>query len=85
MNNLVRSWVDALEDFTYLPIQLAAVGATPSYSALARAWHQNMGRLEHTDLYIAGPVEASQFLLELVNKSGDDPARIFWLRSVPSA
>ncbi|MGA1561692.1 MAG: 2Fe-2S iron-sulfur cluster-binding protein [Gammaproteobacteria bacterium] len=85
MNNLARSWVDALEDFTYLPLHVApeAGAHKPSFSALARAWHQNLGSLEQADLYIAGPVEASQFLLELVNKSGDDPARIFRLRSVP--
>ncbi len=83
LDNLVRSWADALEDFTYIPLDLSTEAQLSHHAfalALARSWHKHAKEISGRDVYIAGPSAATRLMLEFMHEAGDDPARILRLR-----
>lgn len=69
LNNLCRSWADALDNFRYTPVTAdgALLRANPMQDVLARVLQDHADLVEH-DVYIAGPEplvnEAEWLLLE---------------------
>jgi CDP-4-dehydro-6-deoxyglucose reductase len=57
LDNLCRSWNDALDNFHYVPVKAAGGLADES---LLRALLRSHARLHDSDVYVAGPAQAMQ-------------------------
>lgn len=78
LDNLCRSWGDALDDFEYLPWTLDA--ALPERAAMERLMRQVLSRHalpETCDFYVAGPARHASAARELLLEGGLPDTRLF--------
>lgn len=73
LNNLCRSWSDALDNFRYLPIT-AAAGATTG--SVLQPVLQDHPSLQECDVYIAGPAAHVQAAGKLLLEHGLPPTQL---------
>jgi len=76
MDNLCRAWSDALENFAYEPVVVAApLGGDEG----RRAMEEALGRVEDIDtceVYLAGPQDAADTMIPLLRAQGVVPERL---------
>jgi len=66
LDNLCRSWGDALDDFRYVPLTLEGVASPEAVDRALQPMLQNHPALQDCDVYVAGPqalTHATEFML----------------------
>ncbi len=66
LDNLCRSWSDALDDFRYLPLTLDGSGSTAAVDRALAQLLKDQPALDECDVYVAGPetlTNAAEFML----------------------
>ena len=77
LDNLCRSWSDALDDFRYIPLKAHDMGSRAAVEDLLRqalAAHPGLGE---SDVYVSGPTPFSLAARQVLLERGLPPARLF--------
>jgi CDP-4-dehydro-6-deoxyglucose reductase len=77
LDNLCRSWSDALDDFRYTPLTLDPTWSAEAVEGILRQALLHHPRLEEHDVYVAGPEALTRAAEWLLPDRGLPRARLF--------
>jgi len=77
LDNLCRSWGDALDNFRYAPLTLNSAWSPDAVEGVLRQALVNLPRLEECDVYVAGPGELTRTAEWLLLDHGLPRAQLF--------
>ena len=77
LDNLCRSWGDALDDFTYAPLKVHASATQAAVESLLRESMQTHTGLDGSDCYVSGPALFAQAAKQALLERGVPRDRVF--------
>jgi CDP-4-dehydro-6-deoxyglucose reductase len=83
LDNLCRSWGDALDDFRYVPLTLGGAWSPVAAEGVLAAVLKNHPALEDCDVYVAGPESLANAAEVLLLDRGLPRAQLFVITLAP--